>query len=51
MLTGLRSLLSSRNDHALVHRTWKSNLLARIKVGIVAPPLALAFGVSSGAGA
>lgn len=32
-------------------RTWRSDLLAGITVGIVALPLALAFGVSSGVGA
>ena len=51
MLTGLRSLLPSRSDYVAVPRTWKSDLLAGITVGIVALPLALAFGVSSGVGA
>nr|WP_205208083.1 SulP family inorganic anion transporter [Arthrobacter sp. 147(2020)] len=32
-------------------RTWKGDLIAGLTVGIIALPLALAFGVSSGAGA
>lgn len=47
----LAHLLPSRADYAQVPRTWRSDLLAGITVGIVALPLALAFGVSSGAGA
>lgn len=38
-------------DYADVPRTWRSDLLAGITVAIVALPLALAFGVSSGVGA
>ncbi len=34
-----------------MRRTWRGDLLAGITVGIVALPLALAFGVTSGAGA
>ena len=34
-----------------MRRTWRGDLLAGLTVGIVALPLALAFGVSSGAGA
>jgi SulP family sulfate permease len=34
-----------------VRRTWRGDLIAGLTVGIVALPLALAFGVSSGAGA
>ena len=48
---GLRGLLPSRADFSALPRTWRGDLLAGITVGIVALPLALAFGVSSGAGA
>ena len=44
-------LLPGRGDYASVRRTWRGDLLAGLTVGIVALPLALAFGVSSGAGA
>lgn len=47
----LRPLLPGRRDYAMLGRTWRVDLLAGITVGIVALPLALAFGVSSGAGA
>lgn len=47
----LRSLLPTAGDYADLRRTWRSDLLAGVTVGIVALPLALAFGVSSGAGA
>jgi SulP family sulfate permease len=51
MWATLKSLLPSRADYSALPRTWKSDLLAGITVGIVALPLALAFGVSSGVGA
>ena len=47
----LRSMLPSWADYRSVRRTWRGDLIAGITVGIVALPLALAFGVSSGAGA
>jgi sulfate permease, SulP family len=47
----VRSLLPSWQDYRSVRRTWRGDLIAGITVGIVALPLALAFGVSSGAGA
>ncbi|MDF1478162.1 SulP family inorganic anion transporter [Leifsonia sp. H3M29-4] len=47
----LRPLLPGRADYTPIRRTWKGDLLAGVTVGIVALPLALAFGVSSGAGA
>ena len=53
-MKGLRyvaSLLPSRADYRSLPRTWRGDLLAGVTVGIVALPLALAFGVSSGAGA
>ncbi|HEY5231720.1 MAG TPA: SulP family inorganic anion transporter, partial [Galbitalea sp.] len=44
-------MLPSWADYRSVRRTWRGDLIAGITVGIVALPLALAFGVSSGAGA
>jgi SulP family sulfate permease len=41
----------SPRDYALLRSAWKTDLFAGITVGIVALPLALAFGVSSGVGA
>ena len=46
-----RSLLPSAADYREVPRSWRGDLVAGVTVGIVALPLALAFGVSSGAGA
>ncbi len=51
MWATLRSLLPQRADYSALPRTWRSDLLAGITVGIVALPLALAFGISSGVGA
>ena len=51
MWATLMSLLPSRADYVALPQTWKSDLLAGLTVGIVALPLALAFGVSSGVGA
>lgn len=42
------SLLPSPADYAAARRTWRGDLLAGLTVGIVALPLALGFGVSSG---
>ena len=47
----LRTLLPSWTDYRSARRTWRGDLVAGVTVGIVALPLALAFGVSSGAGA
>lgn len=44
----LRALLPGRADYAGLRRTWRGDLLAGLTVGIVALPLALGFGVSSG---
>ncbi|WNM25422.1 SulP family inorganic anion transporter [Demequina capsici] len=46
-----RALLPGRRDYKNLPRTWRGDLLAGLSVGVVALPLALAFGVSSGAGA
>ncbi len=50
-LAYLSRLLPSRRDYDGLRSSWKTDLLAGITVGIVALPLALAFGVSSGVGA
>jgi SulP family sulfate permease len=49
--TALARFLPSRADYAGLRQSWRTDLLAGITVGIVALPLALAFGVSSGVGA
>ncbi len=49
--TGLTRFLPSRADYAGLRHSWRTDLFAGITVGIVALPLALAFGVSSGVGA
>ncbi|GLB66532.1 SulP family inorganic anion transporter [Arthrobacter mangrovi] len=50
-LGAARQLLPGPEDFVPLRRTWKNDLVAGVTVGIVALPLALAFGVSSGAGA
>ncbi|MBE4719153.1 SulP family inorganic anion transporter [Pseudarthrobacter sp. AB1] len=50
-LAHLSRFLPSRRDYDGLRSSWKTDLLAGITVGIVALPLALAFGVSSGVGA
>lgn len=49
--TALRKFLPSPRDYDGLRSSWRTDLLAGITVGIVALPLALAFGVSSGVGA
>lgn len=48
MSRGFRGLLPTGSDYALMRRTWRGDLIAGVTVGIVALPLALGFGVSSG---
>ena len=43
----LASLLPTWRDYRSLRRTWRGDLVAGLTVGIVALPLALAFGVSS----
>ncbi|TGD89358.1 SulP family inorganic anion transporter [Mycolicibacterium sp. CH28] len=44
-------LLPHRSDYAELPRSWRRDILAGLTVGVVALPLALAFGISSGVGA
>lgn len=46
-----KDLLPSASDYRGLKGSWKADLIAGVTVGIVALPLALAFGVSSGVGA
>ena len=43
-----RDLWPAREDYRLAQKTWRKDLVAGVTVGIVALPLALGFGVSSG---
>ena len=47
----LSELLPSFNDYAGVKKSWRRDVVAGITVAIVALPLALAFGITTGAGA
>ena len=47
----LVTLLPGRDDVRALPRTWRRDVLAGLTVGVVALPLTLAFGVSSGMGA
>ncbi|GAA3904093.1 SulP family inorganic anion transporter [Microbacterium invictum] len=47
-VSAIAALFPSRADYAHAGRTWRGDLIAGITVGIVALPLALGFGVSSG---
>lgn len=49
MVRMFRGFLPRRDDYDL--RSWRQDLLAGLTVAVVALPLALAFGVTSGAGA
>ena len=44
-------LLPRRSDYAGLRKSWRTDLFAGVTVGVVALPLALAFGISSGVGA
>ncbi|MFT4216524.1 MAG: SulP family inorganic anion transporter [Micropruina sp.] len=50
-LISLKGLWPRRADYAELPRSWGRDLLAGVTVGVVALPLALGFGVASGAGA
>ena len=47
----MTALLPRRSDYAGLGRSWAGDLVAGVTVAVVAQPLALAFGVASGAGA
>ncbi len=47
----LSDLLPHRSDYADFNKVWRHDVIAGITVGIVALPLALAFGITTGAGA
>ena len=50
-MISLREFLPSRTDYKSAGTYWRRDLMAGITVGIVALPLALAFGITTGAGA
>src|SRR5690349_6618754 len=51
-LTGtFRGFVPRRADYAGLRRTWRTDVVAGLTVGIVALPLALAFGITTGLGA
>ena len=50
-LQRVRRLLPSRNDYAGLRRSWRGDVIAGLTVGVVALPLALAFGITTGLGA
>lgn len=47
----IRQLLPGAADYSALPRSWRGDLVAGVTVGVVALPLALAFGVASGLGA
>ncbi len=49
--TRLRHLLPSTADYRGLTQTWRADVVAGVTVGVVALPLALAFGITSGLGA
>lgn len=50
-LSNLASLLPRRADYGGLHRSWRGDIVAGVTVGVVALPLALGFGITSGLGA
>lgn len=47
-IAAMRALLPGAGDYRMLRTTWRRDVLAGITVGVVALPLALGFGVSSG---
>jgi sulfate permease, SulP family len=47
----VRQMLPRRRDYAGLRQSWRSDLVAGLTVGVVALPLALAFGITTGLGA
>ena len=50
-MSGLLALLPRRSDYGDLRRTWRADAIAGVTVAVVALPLALAFGVTTGLGA
>ncbi|MDH6195362.1 SulP family sulfate permease [Mycobacterium frederiksbergense] len=50
-MINIARLLPHRDDYSELPRSWRRDVLAGMTVGVVALPLALAFGISSGVGA
>lgn len=48
---GLAQFVPRGSDYAGLGRTWRADLVAGLTVGVVALPLALAFGITTGLGA
>ncbi|WP_099042343.1 SulP family inorganic anion transporter [Mycobacterium neglectum] len=48
---GIARLLPNRRDYTELRSSWRRDVLAGVTVAVVALPLALAFGLSSGVGA
>ena len=47
----VRRILPQRGDYAGLSSSWRTDLIAGLTVGVVALPLALAFGITTGLGA
>lgn len=50
-MNAVMRLLPNRADYAGLRRSWRGDVLAGLTVGVVALPLALAFGITTGLGA
>jgi sulfate permease, SulP family len=51
MIARFTALLPRRSDYTGVRQSWRSDAVAGLTVGVVALPLALAFGITTGLGA
>jgi SulP family sulfate permease len=50
-MTGARELLPRVSDYRGASRTWRTDVIAGLTVAVIALPLALGFGITSGMGA
>jgi sulfate permease, SulP family len=50
-VASLKRLWPRRSDYAGISRSWRGDVVAGMTVGVVALPLALAFGITTGLGA
>lgn len=50
-LDAVRGLLPGARDYAGLRASWRGDVITGLTVGVVALPLALAFGVATGLGA